>query len=183
MSEKHLFEIQGPLPAGQLVSMEFSGLTLDEAFSRVMRGYNYAVIEYDGSDRRVLIVLGEIKRIEYKERAAPAQVPKLGEETPEEEISGVPGAAPPNPAGQVITLPGRTTRVFRTNPVLPPGIPQGTGAPPLPAPEQKSPTQPEARPPTPLPDSGAAPVAPKPLGGPEAQEEQPPSDRPTLGSF
>ena len=90
MSEKHLFSIQGALPTGAPVTMQFSDLTLDQAFTKMMRGYNYAVIKEVASDRRILIVLGEARRVEYKELAMPAQALRQSGATLDRTASQVP---------------------------------------------------------------------------------------------
>ncbi len=111
MAEKHLFEIQGALPRTALavpVTMEFSDLTLNQVFHKMMRGYNYAVITEDVSDKRVLIVLGEIKRVEYRELVGPAQGPGRPEQTPQQSAAAAPVAAAAPAAGEA---PGGTTTV------------------------------------------------------------------------
>jgi len=192
MAEKHLFEIQGPLPRTALaepVTMEFCDLTLNQAFDKMMRGYNYAFITEDVSDRRVLIVLGEIKRVEYRELVGPVQPP---EQTPQQGAAAAPVAAAPQAAGEA---PGGTIAVPpRRRPVpqplggrpnveglsAPPAPVQGAETPQAPAPEQKGQEQQG------LAGSGAQSAAvatpPKTEGGPAAQDERPP-DRPALGSF
>jgi hypothetical protein len=176
MSEKNLFEIQSSLPTGALVTMQFSGLTLEQTLYKMMRGYNYAVIKEDVSDKRVLIVLGEAKRIEYKESAKPTQTLKQSEGMPEQAISKAPDARTAN-------LPGPAplrARMNAANPASPLGPPQAAEAPPIPAQEQKSPEQSDVG--RLLTVSGAAGIPPKPENGSAVQEQRPP-DRPTLGSF
>ena len=134
MSGKNLFEIGGRLPKGALVTlvtMEFSDLTLEQAFNRMMRGYNYALIKEDVSDKRVLIVLGEATRVEYKEPAKPAQTPQQSEQTPartagqttEAGTSQTTGqtteAGAASPSGPPVLLQQRG-RMNAANPALPP---------------------------------------------------------------
>ena len=195
MAEKHLFEIQGSLPRTALavpVTMEFSDLTLNQAFEKMMRGYNYAFIREDVSDRRVLIVLGEIKRVEYREPVRPAQQPgQPPEQTPQQGAAAAPVAAAPQGAGEAPE--GATNVPPRRRPVpQPPGgrpnvegpsapdAPvQGAETPQAPAPEQKG--QEQQSPVRPGAESAAA-TPPKTEGGPAVQEERPP-DQPALGSF
>jgi hypothetical protein len=194
MAEKHLFEIQGALPRTALavpVTMEFSDLTLNQVFDKMMRGYNYAVITEDVSDKRVLIVLGEIKRVEYRELVGPAQGPGRPEQAPQQSAAAAPVAAAAPAAGEA---PGGTTTVPSRRGATPqqrgrlnveglsapPGPVQGAETPRAPAQEQKGQEQQElARPGA---ESGAAAMSPKPDGGSAVQEERPP-DRSVLGSF
>jgi hypothetical protein len=179
MSEKNLFEIESSLPTGalaKLVTMQFCGLTLEQTLYKMMRGYNYAVVKEDASDKPVLIVLGEAKRIEYRKLAEPTQTLKESEETPEQAISKAPDARTANLSGPAQLR----ARMNPANPASPLGPPQAVEAPPVPAQEQKDPEQLDVgRPPT---DSGAAAIPPKTENGSAIQEQQPP-DRSTLGSF
>jgi hypothetical protein len=186
MAEKHLFEIQGPLPRTALVTMQFSGLTLQQAFNRMMRGYNYAVITEDVSDKRVLMVLSEAKRIEYRELFGPAQTPGQAEETPQQS-GAAPVAAAAQAAGEVpegtTTVPLRRAAILQQRGRLnveglpaPPGPVQGAETPQAPAQEQKGQEQQG------LAGPGAAAMPPNTEGGSPVQDWRP-SDRSTLGSF
>jgi hypothetical protein len=62
MADKRLFEIRGPMPAGEEITVQFSGLTLDEALKKLMRGYNYVLMEQAGGQKPVLVLLGRIQR-------------------------------------------------------------------------------------------------------------------------
>jgi hypothetical protein len=191
MSEKKLFEIQGSLPIGTLVTMQFSDLTLEQVFNRMMRGYNYAAIKEEVSDKRVLIVLGEARRIEYREPAKPAQALNQSRGAPAQALSNAPDAKAANLSGPArIQQPPAPTNA--ANPASPLGPSQAAGAPPVPAAEQKglgqplaiAPTtrQPDVGAPGPPTGSGAAATAPKTENVPALEEPQPP-DRSTLGSF
>jgi len=196
LSEKHLFEIRGPLPRKALslpVSMEFSDLTLDEVFDKMMRGYNYAFIRDDRSERRVLMVLGEIARVSYQELIKPAQPPVQAEQTPQQSTGALPAASAPQPGSgttegaavpprpRAANLPQRG-RPITESPPAPAGQIQGGETPEAPAQEQKAPDQQGIARPGATPEPGAAATAPKPEGEAAGQEERP-ADRPSLGSF
>ena len=191
MSEKHLFEIQGPLPRtalAALVTMQFSGLTLQQAFNRMMRGYNYAVITEDVSDRRVLMVLSEAKRTEYRELAGPAQTPGQAEETPQQSAAAAAQAAGEVPGG-AITVPPRRGAILEQRGRLnveglpaPPGSVQGAETPQAPAQEQKGQEKQGLAGPGTAAGSGAAATPPNTEGGSPVQDWRLP-DRSTLGSF
>jgi hypothetical protein len=196
MVEKHLFEIQGPLPRSALsipVSMAFSGLTLNQIFNKMMRGYNYAVITEEVSDRRVLIVLGEIKRVEYRELVAPVQPPRRHERAARQSAVGAPVAAAAQGAGGVpegigaaaarrATIQSRLGRPNGEGLSAPPGPVEGGETSQTPVQEQiGQERQGLVRPGTGA-ESGAAATPPKTEGGSTLPEERPP-DRSTLGSF
>jgi len=196
LSEKHLFEISGPLPGKALstpVSMEFSDLTLDEVFDKMMRGYNYAFIRDDVSERRVLMVLGEIARVTYQESARPAQPPAQAEQTPQQSTGALPAASAPQPGSgtpegaavpprpRVANLPQRN-RPITESPPTPPGQVQGVETPEAPAQEQKPPDQQGIARPGAAPEPGAGAMPPKPEGEAAGQQERPAGGS-TLGSF
>ncbi|HUJ70432.1 MAG TPA: hypothetical protein VLW86_12965 [Syntrophorhabdales bacterium] len=197
LSEKHLFEIRGPLPGKALsmpVSMEFSALTLDEVFDKMMRGYNYAFIRDDVSERRVLMVLGEIKRVASQEPVRPAQPPVQAEQPPQPSTGGSPAASTPQPGGgtpegatvvpprpRVANLPQRG-RPITEGPTPPAGQAQPVETPQAPAQEQKAPDQQGLARPGAVTEPGAAAAPPKPEGEPAVPEGRP-AEQPTLGSF
>ena len=198
LSEKHLFEIHGPLPGKALstpVSMEFSDLTLDEVFDKMMRGYNYAFITDDVSEKRVLMILGEIKRGASQEPARPAQPPAQAEQTPQAGTGGSPAASTPQTGGgtqegatvipsrpRVANLPQRG-RPITEGPTPLAGQAQPVETPhQAPAQEQKAPDQQGLARPGAATEPGAAVAPPKPEGEPAVPGERP-AEQPTLGSF
>ena len=82
-----------PIPSQELVTLEFSNLSLEEALRRIMRGYNYVLVHMDGPARPVLTVMTRTERTPYVE-AAPATVapsePAGG--FPRPRASGLPGS-------------------------------------------------------------------------------------------
>jgi hypothetical protein len=197
MVEKHLFEIQGSLPRTALavpVSMEFSDLTLNQVFAKMMRGYNYAFIREDVSNKRVLIVLGESKRVEYRELPRPVQAFGQAGQAPPQTAASAPVAAAAQAAGEAPQ--GATTVLPRRGAIpqqrgrlnveglsAPPGPVQGAETPQAPAQEQKGQVQQGelARPGT-VAESGAAATPPKTEGGSAVQEQRPPEPS-RLGFF
>jgi hypothetical protein len=62
MTEKKLFDIKGPIPSGETISVSFSSLTLDQALKKLMRGYNYVLMEQPASRKPLLVLMGKIQR-------------------------------------------------------------------------------------------------------------------------
>ncbi len=181
MSERHLFEVRGSVPTGAPVTMQFSDLTLEQVFDRIMRGYNYALITEETSNKRVLIVLGEAKRFAYVEPASPAQTPRQGERTAEQTTGQVPDANTAPPSGPAL-LQQLRARTSAAKPVSPAGVPQTTNAPPAPGPEQIGLEQQDTGKQVPTAGPGAAGIPPKTENGASVPEQQP-SERSPSGSF
>ena len=70
MSEKKLFEIMGSVPSGEEITLYFSGLTLREAMGKLLRRYNYVLMQRP-SKEPLLILMGRIERRVYTEKATP----------------------------------------------------------------------------------------------------------------
>lgn len=88
-------DIKGDISSQELVTLEFSNLSLEEALRRIMRGYNYVLVHRDEPARPVLTVMTRTERTPYVE-AAPAAV------APSEPAGGLPrprAAVPPGSAG------------------------------------------------------------------------------------
>ena len=62
MAAKRLFDIKGPLPTGEEITVQLSGVTLDEALKKLMRGYNYVLVDQGASQKPVLMLIGKIQR-------------------------------------------------------------------------------------------------------------------------
>jgi len=98
MAGKNLFDIKGNLPAGEAVTLSFSGLTLSEALNKVLRGYNYVLLSQGPARKPVLTVLGKVERAKPTEQrvvASPSPVP--AGQTPESGRSYVPPSMPEQP--------------------------------------------------------------------------------------
>ena len=72
MADKKLFDIKGPLPTGEEITAQFSDLTLDQAIKKLMRGYNYVLMEQGVSQKPVLILIGKVQRGAYGEQPSSA---------------------------------------------------------------------------------------------------------------
>lgn len=68
MSEKKLFEMKGPVPGGDTITLSFSNLSLDEALKKIMRGYNYVLIKQGESRKPLLMIMGKTERSNYTEQ-------------------------------------------------------------------------------------------------------------------
>lgn len=62
MAEKGIIEINGRTPGGEPLTLHFRRLTLDQALPKIMRGYNYVVIERGKARTPLLTVMGKIER-------------------------------------------------------------------------------------------------------------------------
>jgi hypothetical protein len=72
MSEKKLFEIMGSVSSEEEVTLYFSGLTLAEAMGKLLRRYNYVLMNRP-SKEPLLILIGKIERPIYAEKATSEQ--------------------------------------------------------------------------------------------------------------
>lgn len=75
MSEKNLFEMKGPAPGSEALTLNFSKLSLEEALKKIMRGYNYVLIRQGESRKPLLVVMGKAERTKYTDQPAPAARP------------------------------------------------------------------------------------------------------------
>jgi hypothetical protein len=102
-------EIRGTVPSQELITVQFSNATLEEALSRIMRGYNYVLVRPEESTKPLLVVMNKIERSMQNE---PASV------------------GPPVPAGALpspVPLPGAAqTQVGWPRPGMP-QVPSGQG--------------------------------------------------------
>ena len=63
-------EIRGTVPSQERITVNFSDLTLEEALSRIMRGYNYVLVRPDESAKALLVVMNRIDRAVQSESAS-----------------------------------------------------------------------------------------------------------------
>ena len=98
MSQKNLFEIKGPVPRGEAITVEFSNLTLDQALKKLMKGYNYVLVDQGASRKPLLMVMGQATRGTNGEQgqAPPTPQPVINHPLP----PGGGSSAPPAPAVQ-----------------------------------------------------------------------------------
>jgi hypothetical protein len=104
-----------PIPSQELVTLEFSNLSLEEALRRIMRGYNYVLVHMDEPARPVLTVMNRTERIPYVEEA-PAAV------APSEPVGGLPRPRAFGPPGS------RQAVIEQGQDQSPAGLPPGVGA-------------------------------------------------------
>jgi len=162
MSEKNLFEIRGPVPRGEAITVEFSNLTLEQALKKVMRGYNYVLVGQGTSRKPALIVMGQVTRGTSAEKGSSPQTPQRVINQPRAP-EGSP--VPPTPA---VEQPGPGLQ--RGQPPVPAGAQAGgtpTNRPPEPVAQQPA-NQPQPNGPP-----GMNAVAPKPVEGAAQQPPQP----------
>jgi hypothetical protein len=68
MSARSLIDVKGPLPPGGIVSATFSGLTLEKALTKLMRGYNYVLVNQGSDEKLLLLIMGKVVRPNPTER-------------------------------------------------------------------------------------------------------------------
>lgn len=146
-------EIRGTVASQERITVQFSNLTLEEALSRIMRGYNYVLVRPDESAKALLVVMNKIDRTMQTEPASvtpahgspvniPAAAPAQGGRTRpgiqpapsrqgQEASSPVVGPAGTGQAGPQTpeSQPGLPGSGPAAGPVPPlPGVPMGPGA-------------------------------------------------------
>jgi hypothetical protein len=89
MSEKKLFEIMGSVPSEEEITLYFSGLTLPEAMEKLLRRYNYVLMNRP-SKAPLLILMGKIERRTYTEKAAPEEPSMATSQQPGAETDAAP---------------------------------------------------------------------------------------------
>lgn len=60
MAARQLLEVKGPVPGNDTVSARFSDLTLNQAVKKLMRGYNYVLVDRGPFGKPRLILMGKI---------------------------------------------------------------------------------------------------------------------------
>ncbi len=120
LSDRFPLDIRGPYSSSDPVSASFSGLTLDEALKRLLRGYNYVLMDGGASERRVLIFMSKSTRTPYAER------PSSSSPTPVE--APAPVQATQSPATAAPALPPPPAAATSVGMPAPPPLP-GAGAP------------------------------------------------------
>jgi hypothetical protein len=62
-------ELKGSIPSDERITAQFSNATLEEALNRIMRGYNYVLVQPEGSTTPLLVLMNRIERSGQKESA------------------------------------------------------------------------------------------------------------------
>lgn len=169
-------EIRGTVPSQELLTLDLSNLSLEEALRRIMRGYNYVLVHMDEPSRPVLTVMSRTERTPYAEdapatAAAPSE-PPAGTARPRGSVPpGIPqasleqGQEPPRATG-------RRVNVGEARPPLPDprAVPPATLGAPVGAPPGAG-----AMPPGPLAQPGSVPRMPPGASGESASSQQPPA--------
>lgn len=135
-------EVKGSVPSGEMVSVNFSNLSLDEALKRLLLGYNYVLITSTGTAS--LMVMGRAERSKIVEAVpppeSPPQTPVLplvrGRRVTDPSVQGSAAGGPP---GQ-----GQVSSAGPSPVALPPGVERPDRMPVLPVPG--GPTRPDAIP-------------------------------------
>jgi hypothetical protein len=75
MSEKQLFDMKGTTPYSETISIFFSDLTLEQALKKLMRGYNYVLLNQNEGEKPLLMIMGKSPGPDHTARPAPARQP------------------------------------------------------------------------------------------------------------
>ena len=116
MAEKKLFNISGGAAGAEFLTLHFSNLTLPEALSKMLRGYNYVVIDRGKNQPPVLAVMGKIEKGAV---AAHAQAPAPAPAMPEPRSYAPPEPEPAPPVTVVTPQPGMSARQPAARPQMP----------------------------------------------------------------
>jgi hypothetical protein len=68
-------EVKGSVPSGEMVSVNFSNLSLDLALKRLLLGYNYVLITSEQTGKASLMVMGRAERSKIVEAVPPPESP------------------------------------------------------------------------------------------------------------
>lgn len=90
MAKERLIEIKGAIPAGATLTLHSSDLTLEQVLGKIMRGYNYVLVEQGKTRPPLLTILGRIQR-------GPAEAPKTDAVPPPADTSQLKSYVPPQP--------------------------------------------------------------------------------------
>ena len=187
MSQKNLFDIRGPLPSGESITVDFSGLTLEQALGKLMRGYNYVLMDQGASRKPILTVMGPIVKGASAGESPSPQTPQPVKNRPP--APGSPNVPPPPPQeGQPQPAAQRTGPAVQPGPApAPQPGPAQTPPSPEPGAQQGAPQQPGPAPAPPPPElgaqqgppqqagpAGATNIPPKPEAGATGQPPQQP---------
>ena len=156
-------EIRGTVPSQERITVNFSHLSIEEALSRIMRGYNYVLMRADESAKPLLVVMNKINRAMQAEPVS--VIPRAAGAAPPAAAMAIQDG-PERPGAQQIQ-PGQGQEVSS-----PAGGPVGTG--------QKSPQRPESQPILPGSIPAAVPNPPSP-GGPTGPGAPSPGTAPGPG--
>ena len=114
MAEKRLFNIRGGAAGDESLTLHFANLTLPEVLSKILRGYNYVVIDQGKNQPPVLTVMGRIQKgasPPMRIRPPPAPPAEPGSyalpEPPAASATSQPGLSPRQPAAHSPGRPGR----------------------------------------------------------------------------
>lgn len=108
MADKNLFDINGDLPSGETVSMSISDVTLADALKKLMRGYNYVLLDRGRSRKPLLTVMGKVERAKATEQKAQTVISlPPGAPASETERFYVPPSAPVEPPAKTSPQPAR----------------------------------------------------------------------------
>jgi len=101
-------ELKGSIPSDERITAQFSNATLEEALNRIMRGYNYVLVQSEGSTKPLLVLMNRIERSAQKESAALVPAGGASFPPPVPVPSPMPGQdGRPRPGGPPQSQPGQ----------------------------------------------------------------------------
>jgi len=76
MAKKGLIEIKGAVPGGEPLSFHFDHLTLEQVLAKIMKGYNYVLVEQGKNRPPLLTIMGRVSRGASGPQKAPEPPPQ-----------------------------------------------------------------------------------------------------------
>jgi hypothetical protein len=137
-------EVKGSVPSGEMVSVNFSNLGLDEALKRLLLGYNYVLITSEQTGKASLMVMGRAERSKIVESVPPPESPPQTPVLPMARGRRVMDPSLQGPAAGVPPGQGQVPGAGPSPVALPPGMEQPDRMPMSPVPG--GPTRPDAVP-------------------------------------
>jgi len=133
MAEKRLFNIRGSVAGNESLTLHFVNLTLPEMLSKILRGYNYVVIDQGKNQPPVLTVMGRIQKGVVAAHADTPGPPEPPREPPATLGTSQPGLPPRQPVAQQPQTPQEAqpvgeagTQTGQTAPAIQPGQAAGS---------------------------------------------------------
>ena len=101
LADNGLFDIKGNIPSGEPVTAIFSDLALHEALNKLLRGYNYVIVNQSPGQKPLLMIMGKAERGKAADAVAVAIPAPPASQTPDPKSYYVPSATiEPTPVGQ-----------------------------------------------------------------------------------
>jgi hypothetical protein len=91
MSARNIFDIRGSIPSGEPITLNFTDLSINQALKKILRGYNYVLLDQSKGQKAVLMVMGKTDWSRPVESARPISPPQpSGQAAPDPQSYYVP---------------------------------------------------------------------------------------------